>query len=260
MVLVSCGSFNPPTVMHMRVCELAAQHMAKVRTSSSCHKESTRIYHLTVHTPTCAVAMQLGHDVWGCYMSPVSDAYGKPGLAPAFHRLNMCAAATQESPLIMTAAWEAQQPGYTPTLHVLRHIKQVLATWLQEGGRPLPVSERDDHGSREGQVDGTSPGASLVAPLHPDFHEAFTGRSQANGQDCQPAEDVSPASAPLPAVMLLCGADVLASLTQPGLWQGPDELLQEHGAVCVDRPHGHGSLPDGRLQALLNEGGGLLCR
>jgi hypothetical protein len=30
-VLVSAGSFNPPTYMHLRVCEVAAQELAQVR-------------------------------------------------------------------------------------------------------------------------------------------------------------------------------------------------------------------------------------
>jgi nicotinic acid mononucleotide adenylyltransferase len=30
-VLVSCGSFNPPTIMHLRMFELAADALHKVR-------------------------------------------------------------------------------------------------------------------------------------------------------------------------------------------------------------------------------------
>lgn len=33
MVLVACGSFNPPTIMHMRMFELAAAALEKVRSS-----------------------------------------------------------------------------------------------------------------------------------------------------------------------------------------------------------------------------------
>lgn len=49
-VLVACGSFNPPTFMHVRMCELASQELAA-----------------------------RGFDVWGCYLSPVADNYKKPG-------------------------------------------------------------------------------------------------------------------------------------------------------------------------------------
>jgi nicotinic acid mononucleotide adenylyltransferase len=31
VVLVSCGSFNPPTIMHLRMCELAADALGQVR-------------------------------------------------------------------------------------------------------------------------------------------------------------------------------------------------------------------------------------
>lgn len=35
--------------------------------------------------------------------------------------------------------------------------------------------------------------------------------------------------------MLLCGADVLASMAKPGVWVEPDTILREHGVVCVAR-------------------------
>jgi len=35
--------------------------------------------------------------------------------------------------------------------------------------------------------------------------------------------------------MLLCGADVLASLTVPGVWENPDAILEEHGIACIVR-------------------------
>jgi len=36
-------------------------------------------------------------------------------------------------------------------------------------------------------------------------------------------------------VMLLCGADVLASMAVPGVWRNPETLLEEFGVVCLDR-------------------------
>lgn len=35
-VLVSCGSFNPPTYMHLRMFELASQELAQVHMCSDC--------------------------------------------------------------------------------------------------------------------------------------------------------------------------------------------------------------------------------
>jgi len=161
VVLVSCGSFNPPTVMHMRMFDVAA-HKLK----------------------------QLGYDVLGCYISPVSDAYGKPGLAPARERLAMCDIAAATSPHVMVDRWEASRGGYTRTLQVLRHVQEELARSLQAAA-----------------------GQQQQAP---------------GGQQQQQQVEV-------PRVTLLCGADVLESMTRPGVWVQPDVLLREHGAVVVVR-------------------------
>ncbi len=70
--------------------------------------------------------LQRGYDVLGGYLSPVNDAYSKPGLAPAVHRVAMCRAAATSSPLVMVDAWEAQQPDYVRTLRVLERLAQGL--------------------------------------------------------------------------------------------------------------------------------------
>lgn len=72
----------------------------------------------------CLLATQSGAaDVWGGIMSPVSDAYGKAGLAPWQQRVAMCEAAAAGHPHVVCDAWEACQPEYTRTLVVLRHIQ-----------------------------------------------------------------------------------------------------------------------------------------
>ena len=35
--------------------------------------------------------------------------------------------------------------------------------------------------------------------------------------------------------MLLCGADVLASMAVPGVWRNPGTILEEFGVVCLER-------------------------
>ena len=42
----------------------------------------------------------------------------------------------------------------------------------------------------------------------------------------------------MPRVLLLCGADLLASLAAPGIWQ-PEHvqaIFEDFGVVCVPRP------------------------
>ncbi|KAL4529307.1 hypothetical protein Ndes2437B_g09097 [Nannochloris sp. 'desiccata'] len=102
IVLVSCGSFNPPTTMHVRMLELARQEL-----------------------------FARGHDVLGAYLSPVNDAYWKRDLAPGRHRVQMCLEATSDSDFIMVDAWEVEQQQYTRTLHVLQHLEKRLCQLFQ---------------------------------------------------------------------------------------------------------------------------------
>ena len=62
VVVVSCGSFSPPTLMHLRLMEDAKDRL-----------ESTGKY-----------------TVVGGYLSPCHAAYGKASLVDMHHRLNMC--------------------------------------------------------------------------------------------------------------------------------------------------------------------------
>eukprot|EP00899_Mesostigma_viride_P017846 jgi/Mesvir1/26062/Mv06788-RA.1 len=107
-VLLSAGSFNPPTYMHLRLFEMARDALEDE-----------------------------GWTVMGGYMSPVNSAYGKQGLADARHRVAMCERAVESSDFIMVDPWEACQPTYQRTLVVLRHLRQQLTghmrtvAWLE---------------------------------------------------------------------------------------------------------------------------------
>lgn len=60
LVVVACGSFSPITHMHLRMFEMAVDHVKQ--------------------------NMSDVYEVVGGYMSPVSDRYNKSGLASAAHR------------------------------------------------------------------------------------------------------------------------------------------------------------------------------
>ncbi|CAH9104782.1 unnamed protein product [Cuscuta epithymum] len=77
VVLVSTGSFNPPTYMHLRCFELARDTLSSQ-----------------------------GFCVIGGYMSPVNDAYKKKGLISAKHRIAMCHLACKSSEFVMVDQWE----------------------------------------------------------------------------------------------------------------------------------------------------------
>ncbi|KAG8899004.1 hypothetical protein FRC01_010703, partial [Tulasnella sp. 417] len=88
LVIVACGSFSPPTYLHLRMFEMAKD----------------------------AVDAEEKYEILGGYYSPVSDTYKKSGLAPAIHRVRMCELAVdQTSSWLMVDPWEASQPDYTRT-------------------------------------------------------------------------------------------------------------------------------------------------
>lgn len=99
LVLMACGSFSPVTFLHLRLFEMANDYIKFGRTE---------------------------FEVVGGYLSPVSDAYKKAGLASAEHRLNMCEIACQNSGFVMVDPWEAVQKEYQPTANVLDHAENEI--------------------------------------------------------------------------------------------------------------------------------------
>jgi nicotinamide mononucleotide adenylyltransferase len=99
LVLVSCGSFSPPTNLHLRMFEEAADY---------CEFETN-------------------YEVVGGFFSPVGDAYKKAGLASAHHRINMTRIAVQDSSQwIGVDPWEPLHKEYLPTVKVLDHFDYEL--------------------------------------------------------------------------------------------------------------------------------------
>jgi nicotinamide mononucleotide adenylyltransferase len=99
LVLVSCGSFSPPTNLHLRMFEEAADY---------CEFETD-------------------FEVVGGFFSPVGDAYKKAGLASAQHRINMTRIAVEDSSSwIGVDPWEPLHKEYLPTVKVLDHFDYEL--------------------------------------------------------------------------------------------------------------------------------------
>jgi nicotinamide mononucleotide adenylyltransferase len=202
VVLVACGSFNPPTRAHLRLFSAGAAAVDSAAAARESDQPSQQ---------TLAVV--------GGLLSPVGDGYGKAGLAPAAHRLAMCALATEAwggggadasgalsssppspSPIdVCVHGWEATREGgrvHTRTLDVLRHIERELS-------------------------------------------DASEGTTTRGGEDGAATTAATPAQRPRVRAMLLAGTDLVESMRRPGVWSEPDALLREHGVVCVERP-GHG--------------------
>ena len=93
VVLLSCGSFNPVTNMHLRMFELAKDYL-----------EDTGRYKV----------------VKGI-ISPVGGGYKKKGLIEAHHRMQMAQLARGGCDWITVDPWESSQPEWMETVKVARH-------------------------------------------------------------------------------------------------------------------------------------------
>jgi nicotinamide mononucleotide adenylyltransferase len=128
--------------------------------------------------------LQTSFEVVGGFMSPVSDAYKKAGLASAQHRINMCNLAVQASSTwVAIDPWEALHKEYLPTVHVLDHFEQCL---------------------------NNGPNGGI---------ETYTGERKKIH------------------VALLAGADLIQTMSTPGLWaqKDLDRILGYYGAFILER-------------------------
>ncbi|XP_059045555.1 nicotinamide/nicotinic acid mononucleotide adenylyltransferase 1 [Achroia grisella] len=98
VVLMACGSFSPPTYMHLRMFEIAKDYLHSLGLAT----------------------------VIGGIVSPVHDAYGKKDLVAAQHRIAMLKLALRSSSWIKISDWETQQNGWTRTRVSLQYHQDTI--------------------------------------------------------------------------------------------------------------------------------------
>jgi nicotinamide mononucleotide adenylyltransferase len=76
--------------------------------------------------------------VVGGIISPVSDAYRKPSLIEASHRINMCQLGCAGSEFIDIDPWESVKSTWTRTVDVLKYFDKTLNESFK-GGKPIKV-------------------------------------------------------------------------------------------------------------------------
>lgn len=106
-VLVATGSFSPITHMHLRLLGIG------ITSFDSLELARDRI-------------SDLGLEVSGAFLTPVSDHYNKSGLIPFKHRVEMCKLAVKNSDWINVDEWECYQPSWSTTRIVLESIEDRL--------------------------------------------------------------------------------------------------------------------------------------
>jgi len=112
VVLLACGSYSPPTVMHMRIFETARDYFRSMEDS-------------------------LKMEVVGGFVCPVHPAYGKKGLAPPEDRVEMVRLALESSDWVNVEDWEVKQKEWTRTRLSLDRM-QVEVNKVS-GGREVKV-------------------------------------------------------------------------------------------------------------------------
>ncbi|CAJ1004764.1 putative Cytidylyltransferase-like [Leishmania naiffi] len=117
VVLVICGSFNPIHNAHLKLYDAAKRSIEGVD----------------------------GRVVLGGFLSPVSDAYGKPGLRCAADRVQVMEKALCHHPDLSVDTWECQQPTYTRTVFVLRALEEHVNAWYAQS-EPAAMEWLTSHG------------------------------------------------------------------------------------------------------------------
>jgi len=108
-LLLACGSFNPPTNMHLRLFELSKDHLNGK-----------------------------GIEVLGGIVSPVNDAYPKKSLIPSNHRIRMVELALQDYDFVKCSDWEAKQNVWTRTRAALEYYNKEVRTFMRNQGEIKP--------------------------------------------------------------------------------------------------------------------------
>lgn len=140
VVLVACGSFNPPTIAHLRMFRVAEEALRRAGKGDG-----------------------VGEEVLGGFLSPTADAYSTRAAstekaaslsrAPAEDRLALCRVAAASDPLASLAVdeWEARvgekQKAPVRTLRVLQAVEARVASAIREAeekgeassSSPLPL-------------------------------------------------------------------------------------------------------------------------
>lgn len=139
-------------------------------------------------------------------MSPVNDAYHKPGLLRAQHRIAMCQLAAAESDLAMVDTWEAAQPTAQRSLVVLDRVQQAVQSHYNHASAlGLDQQQRQQQASGEAKQCSNHHVASLQTAETPASNLAALGKAQDKHQKSQvmlpPCADRKVSHRPAPQAM-----------------------------------------------------------
>jgi nicotinamide mononucleotide adenylyltransferase len=131
VVLLACGSFNPPTIIHLRMfgkahkdnLRLCNLFWCKIFSSHCWFSQKGFKYNLLLISEIARDHLaRLGNcQVVGGILSPVHDSYGKKDLVSATHRCALLRLALQDTDWIQVSDWECKQQEWVRTCEVLQY-------------------------------------------------------------------------------------------------------------------------------------------
>lgn len=132
VILIACGSFSPPTLMHLRmfgktvVYKINQNHFAE-KSKPFCTFLMLKFAIFPVEVARDYLQDVENIDVIGGILSPAHQGYKKEQsvLISNEHRANMSRLALSTSDWIRLSEWEMEQPGWTQT-HLVLHYYQVI--------------------------------------------------------------------------------------------------------------------------------------
>lgn len=120
IVLIACGSFSPPTLMHFRMFGKTTSLVFLTDLYNLVFLEIARDYFKAIES----------HEVIGGVVSPTHDTYGKKGLVDGIHRLQMLKIGLRTSNWIKLSEWEVNQDRWSRTKLVLEYHQNCLNNFI----------------------------------------------------------------------------------------------------------------------------------
>lgn len=132
IILFSCGSFNPPTLMHLRMFGKSRPIFAMYKFDHDVKSYFSMVLFVfinwLIYLALKEIARDYFHeteeiDVIGSIISPIHELYKKPNVTLASNedRLAMMKWSLLSSNWIRLSDWETQQSHFTLTVDVLRY-------------------------------------------------------------------------------------------------------------------------------------------
>ncbi|XP_063466792.1 nicotinamide/nicotinic acid mononucleotide adenylyltransferase 3 isoform X8 [Symphalangus syndactylus] len=255
VVLLACGSFNPITNMHLRLFEVARDHLHQTEYEEKDHEvalvfpgpQSISVKDISFH-----LQKRIQNNVSGKNDDPDKSSFKRKRTEEQeFCDLNdsKCKGTTLKKIIFIDSTWNQTNKIFTDErLQGMYQVIQGIISPVNDnyGKKDLAASHHrvamarlalqtsdwirvDPWESEQAQW------METVKVLRHHRSELLRSPPQMEGPDHGKALSLTPAA--VPELKLLCGADILKTFQTPNLWKDAhiQEIVEKFGLVCVGR-------------------------